>query len=54
MILQDGVTQVCPVEVGIDLRCSNGFMSQHFLHSPEIGASFNEDGWQKNAGTYAD
>ena len=44
MKLPHNLTQVIPIEVGIDFCCSDRLMAEHFLHCPQIGASFYEVG----------
>ena len=40
MKLLDNLSQIIPVQVGIDLSCGNGFVAQHFLNSTKVGSSF--------------
>jgi hypothetical protein len=36
----EGIAQVFPVEMRVNFRSGYTFMSQHFLHGAQIGASF--------------
>lgn len=38
----DYLLEVLPVEVGVYFGGGNRLMAQHFLHSPQIGPSFNK------------
>lgn len=42
MKLYNGITQKFPVEVCVNLRRGYGFMAEHVLDSPQVGASFNQ------------
>ena len=42
MKLNDGIAEIVAVNVCVDLRGSNGFVSQHFLHRAEVCASVNK------------
>jgi hypothetical protein len=41
---EDGIPQVLPVQVGVNLRCQDGFMAEHFLNSTQVGPPFNQVG----------
>ena len=38
----DNLPQVVAIQVRVDLRCGDGFVTEHFLHRAQIGAAFNE------------
>ena len=38
----DGIPQEFPVKVGINLCGQDGFMSQHFLYSPQVSTPVNQ------------
>ena len=40
----NSISEVLPVEMGIDFSGQNGFMTQHFLDRPQISSTINEMG----------
>jgi len=40
----EGIAQVTPVDMCVDLGCQDGFMPKHLLNRPEIGSCLDHMG----------